>query len=98
MNCKPGDLAMVVEDKFVGYICKVVRLGMTFRHIASGVDHQGWDVEFPHDMPWDEINSGPLNTGWMPDAWLRPIRDPGDDARDETLNWISVPSKEKEHV
>lgn len=26
------------------------------------------------------------------DANLRPIRDPGDDAQDETLSWLKVPS------
>ena len=30
------------------------------------------------------------------DARLRPIRDPGDDAKDETLSWLPVPSTEKE--
>jgi len=29
----------------------------------------------------------------VPDANLRPIRDPGDDAVDETLAWRSVPQK-----
>ncbi len=32
----------------------------------------------------------------IPDSWLRPIRDPGDDAQDETLQWLPVPSTEKE--
>ena len=27
------------------------------------------------------------------DKNLRPIRDPGDDAQDETLKWLDVPSK-----
>lgn len=26
------------------------------------------------------------------------VRDPGDDARDETLEWLPIPSKEKEHA
>jgi hypothetical protein len=30
------------------------------------------------------------------DSILRPIRDPGDDAQDETLSWLPVPSTEKE--
>jgi hypothetical protein len=29
-----------------------------------------------------------------PDWCLRPIRDPGDDARDQTLDWLQVPTKE----
>lgn len=95
MNCKPNDLAMVVEGDFVGYMCKVVSAGPTFTHIASGAVHIGWNVEFPHDMPWTAPEGQPMHTGWLPDAWLRPIRDPGDDARDETLAWLPVPSIER---
>lgn len=29
---------------------------------------------------------------------LKPLRDPGDDAKDETLEWLPVPSKEKENA
>ena len=29
------------------------------------------------------------------DSQLRPIRDPGDDARDETLEWLPVPSRDE---
>jgi hypothetical protein len=29
-----------------------------------------------------------------PDEALRPIRDPGEDARDQTLDWLPVPTKE----
>jgi hypothetical protein len=31
------------------------------------------------------------------DADMRPIRDPGEDIKDETLSWLPVPIKELEH-
>lgn len=31
----------------------------------------------------------------QPDANLRPLRDPGEDARDETLEWLPVPQIER---
>lgn len=38
-----------------------------------------------------EIEEGPL-----PDKALQPLIDPGDGARDETLEWLPVPTKEAE--
>ena len=34
----------------------------------------------------------------MWDSRLKPWRDPGDDAKDETLSWLPVPTREKEHA
>lgn len=33
--------------------------------------------------------------GWCKQISLRSIRDPGDDAQDETLSWLPVPSREE---
>lgn len=87
MNCKPGDLAVCIYsiDKpwLIGRIVRVVKLAWDLP------DH--WVVENPpHE--WD----GRPIAFYDPD--LRPIRDPGDDARDETLEWLPVPSKQKEHA
>ena len=52
--------------------------------------------EFPNS--WD--TEPPVYTSGNPwpvsfdDRSLRPIRDPGDDAQDETLQWLDAPSKE----
>lgn len=46
-----------------------------------------------------KTNMGPRPAGtmiWMDDYDLRPIIDPGDDATDETLTWLPVPSRESE--
>jgi hypothetical protein len=85
MNCKPGDLAVVVStlgypilNRCLGAVVKVVRVSEVRRPFGPM-----WDVEH-HDMER------------VADACLRPIRDPGEDAKDETLQWKEVPTKQKE--
>lgn len=79
MNCKPGDLAVVVrltnEDlrPYLGRIVTCVRLG----------DMDCWETA-PMLEPYRCVYDGALI----------PIRDPGDDAKDETLSWLPVPSRE----
>jgi hypothetical protein len=98
MNCKPGDLAVIVRcDEFpenIGRFLTVTEAG----EIQDG------------EWVWACISNSPLygqlrHWGcvftysaevWAPDSWLRPIRDPGDDARDETLSWKAVPKPERE--
>lgn len=83
MNCKPGDLAIVVLSpaipELLGMIVQVTKLSDEFPN--------SWDTEPPvyiSGNPW------PVS---FDDRSLRPIRDPGDDAQDETLQWLDVPSK-----
>lgn len=86
MNCKPGDLAVVVYDpdgRYEGCFLKV--LG------DSGLRYDGsvyWELE-PLSPA---LQAARLDN--VCDDYLRPIRDPGDDARDETLEWLPVPTKE----
>jgi len=69
MNCKPGDLAIVVgpvdDEKWLGKILRVLHL------------HQNPELGPCWLTDCDKWN--------FTDASLRPIRDPGDDAVDETL-------------
>ncbi len=54
-----------------------------------------WVVEWASEMSYPTgIGDRLTKFGVMPDHALRPIRDPGDDATDETLQWLPVPSKE----
>lgn len=84
MNCKQGDLAIVVRSStgIEGKIVRCVRfLGEKAWMEPGGrieicdtwqIDQvlQGWDGDFASAMPDDQ---------------LLPIRDPGDDAKDEML-------------
>lgn len=90
MNCKPGDLAIVIRatrQENIGCVVEVVR--------AYYVDRK-----FGHVWWTKAPRPGPTNAGidtaeaGVPDAWLRPIRDPVDDAKDETLQWLPSPSRE----
>jgi hypothetical protein len=91
MNCKPGDLAVIVcthpgEAATKQFLGRVVRLLEPTLYDA-GV---GWSFEKQplrgryrgRSVTWDNLQ----------DEWLKPLRDPGDDAKDETLSWKPVPS------
>jgi hypothetical protein len=105
MNCKPGDLAIVVQDfenpENVGALVRVV----------SRADPNDYDSDIDWDCDALSVISGPRSfTGeWFTavpgssdsefgyrDCELRPLRDPGDDATDETLLWLPSPTREKE--
>lgn len=87
LNCRPGDLARVVTPgPFQDKIIRVTRVDQYFRGRAI------WGYEPPHF----EFAIG-VQTGFFDDV-LRPIRDPGDDARDETLSWLDIPVKQGETV
>lgn len=101
MNCKPGDLAYVIRSETglnLGRVVRVVRIHDSVTHDLDGVALHGrtlgrlrWVLEKPL-RSWRGDVMEPLYT--CADCSLRPIRDPGDDARDETLNWLPVPVKE----
>lgn len=98
MNCKQGDLAIVVRSWAgnEGKIVRCLRLA-TEREIScvsfdktSGPVWVTDSVLFYAYRDGPKAGSGPLCL----DSYLRPIRDPGDDATDETLTWLPVPRKE----
>lgn len=89
MNCKPNDLAIVKSEQctilanLVDHIVKVTRLD------RNACGDAAWEFEGPRRFIFGELFAV------IPDRLLRPIRDPGDDARDETLDWLPVPKKEE---
>lgn len=89
MNCKPGDLAMVVKGRSVGVVCTCIRLAS----IGETLD-LGYDVELDGPM-WVTDKSFQSTWGdWdclMFDDFLRPLRDPGDDAVDEMVERVGKP-------
>lgn len=81
MNCKPGDLAVIVRShdrRNIGRLVKVLRL------YDRRIEASWWIAS-------ESVLHG-IFSDWPPgaevglfDSHLRPIRDPGDDARDEML-------------
>jgi hypothetical protein len=91
MNCKPGDLAVIVRgisgwsDYCIGRIVTVTKLA------ANESGDPAWRYEpeivcVKHGRPFDVIE----------DSMLRPLRDPGEGATDETLLWLPSPTKQGE--
>lgn len=88
MNCKPGDLAVIVRsltgnDWAIGRVIRVTTLSG-----ESGVWHLEVPLFGPRGRPYILIE----------DYCLKPLRDPGDDARDETLSWLPVPTTKDAEV
>lgn len=92
MNCKQGDLARIVApgEPAHGYIVRCIKLIHRARDQHGRVlEGDFWLID-PHP---------PCKNGERGDAArdknLRPIRDPGDDAIDESKAWLPpVPTKE----
>ena len=89
MNCKPGDLAVIVRSDFpasIGCLCLVLK--------SNEIDHEGmwcWAVRASNKIEWEYgFKTVVLNRhGFVPDAWLRPIRD--NDGEDEMLRIVGKP-------
>jgi hypothetical protein len=89
VNCKPGDLAVFVrprlqrEAAFLGRIVRIVGKRPVKHPLA------------PHVLGW-RIEPALGERQHCADDALRPIRDPGDDAKDEMLRPLPVTKPVKE--
>ena len=104
MNCKPGDLAVVIRGrtpgcKYLGHIVKVLELER-----PSSIFGPIWLVEFSRPLVGVALRKNGEVLGvsdlsavhGCPDAWLLPIRDqPG---ADESLRWCDLPTPEVEEA
>ena len=95
MNCKQDEIAIVLKGG------NAIKEGMIVRcveflgdaHGVPGFFKDVWLVEFggerrsPEGIPWG-----------VPDEFLRPIRDPGDDEVDETLIYAGDPQIREAHA
>lgn len=104
MNCKPGDLAVIIRGrtpgcKYVGSIVEVLKVER-----PTSIFGLIWAVKFSRPLIGVALRkngevlgvSGLSTVHGCPDAWLRPIRDqPG---ADETLRWLDVPVPEIEEA
>lgn len=105
MNCEPGDLAIVVNARStpelngrIVLVRRAIQLGEKLNGIKV-VDYPGynnsptWVVEAcGSPLPWV---GGLYKMRAVADRCLRPIRNPGEDAQDETLQWLPVPSRDE---
>ena len=100
MNCKPGDLAVIVrdpEDENIGITVAVLKRGRQ-DWIDDGRFH--WIVKSRQPM-LTRLYDGHLEApdlAWcrvahVPHADLLPIRDPGEDATDEMLLLVGRPNE-----
>lgn len=89
MNCKPGDLAFYIGNDLSqrGRIVRCIEI----HPFSNLIRVTCWVTE-----PSLPLEDGTMSLG-VHDSALRPIRDPGDDAVDESKAWLpSVPSQHKE--
>jgi hypothetical protein len=102
MNCKPGDLAVFVRS-YIGNEGKIVRI-LRLADVHERRDYDPSEIIWATDRPVLDTFGGWGCTAI--DSYLRPIRDPGDDAVDESKAWLPpvplptinpelIPSKEK---
>lgn len=106
MNCKPGDLAVIVKfnpayPHMTGKIVDVIELspvGVWF-NLPNGKSHkpcgsQSWIIKFPNPVDLSAIRGRSSSLyAVCPDHALRPLRDPGEDAEDEMLLITGLPER-----
>lgn len=101
MNCKPGDLAIMVrsiagnEGKIFRCLRIATKFELDFYNFED--DDVTWviDAQLPTRLISGVLDGAIRLAPLAKDACLRPIGDPGEDATDETLLWLPVPSAEK---
>ena len=106
MNCKEGDIARIIHPgRLYGHLVEILhaqpigdyRLPDGFP--AYGTEPGGWVFKFlsvPKVVPIQNGLGEPNGNraaqyAACHDRWLRPIRDPGDDAVDETIVRLGKP-------
>lgn len=87
MNCKPGDLAILVKANFkenLGKVCQVL-----------AIEGEHYVAEFPSPVRWVAGNGRTVTArrGLVVRERLRPLRD--SDGSDETLSWAGKPQAVK---
>lgn len=88
MNCKEGDLAIIVSSE-AGNEGKIVRC---IRFIGKV---HGWDGSDRWKIDQELVGVFGGRTMTCRDSRMRPLRNPGEDAKDETLLWKPVPSRDE---
>ncbi len=87
MNCKQGDLAVIIRSK-AGNEGKIVKVGKFLGHVRGWKGDDRWEIDIKITSTQGEFHKH------VQDKFLRPIRPQPDNAVDETLTWLPVPTKE----
>jgi hypothetical protein len=93
LRCKPGDLAMIVYSlaRNEGKIVEVLEFIGTYTYRIGITCHDTWACRVPQAITSVEGIVTPAGgTVAISDSALRPIRDPGPDAVDETLRDLEI--------
>lgn len=98
LNCRPGNLAFIIKGRpeAIGRVVQVIERApeCEFRMPCGGMTESKpncWLVKFDSPLSTYTLMGLPTKVtyGAARDEHLHPIRDPGDDAVDETLLWTS---------
>ena len=111
LNCKPGDLAVITDNHASnpdtgGVLCDVLHHPPSeFFELPDGTKSYSniplgarWVIRLHRPITARRLDGTYRQATYAvcPDNKMRPIRDPGEDARDETLSWIDTPVKQGE--
>ncbi len=106
MNVKPGDIAQIIHPEMYGTFVEILHVApmgqfnLPDGQPANCENSDCWVFEFlgqpkkvgiTYEFRYGERLA---KFAHCHDKWLRPIRDPGDDAVDEILQLVGAPSKE----
>jgi hypothetical protein len=86
MNCKPGDMALVIVGLDAGKTTTCVRLEDPDR---CGVPYRGKTWRIEHEMHWSDQGQV-LMLPYLPDSYLMPIRPEPDPLHVETDNEVKA--------
>ena len=100
LNCKPGDLAVIVHFSGWGTAGRISKMliGRIVRVVSLVPPSSDFECYSPLVWKFEKeidvvVDGKKFTANGIADKCLRPIRDPGEDAQDETLQWLDVPRK-----
>lgn len=88
LRCKPGDLCVIVRTRFPELLGRFIRVTKPAPALACG--QPAW---FYEGEPMVAKSGFVVHAA--EDCCLKPIRDPGNGATDQTLTWLPVPTTEE---
>lgn len=87
MNCKPGDLAVIRGTHPIVELHGVMLTCVEFLGAVEG-ERDVWQFNFAGGRAHIDDHGKAWSHGLIQDRHIRPIRDQGDDAVDESKAWL----------